>query len=389
VKRVLHLIHVTGPGGAETVCLDLARGLDADRWQSVVCVPEEGWITGELRRAGVEPVLLPTADRGAYLRGIVRLVRERRVDLVQAHLLGSALYASLAGILARVPVVSTFHGSTDVNLPRGLRSRVRYGVIRRGSRRVVLVSEPLRAELLDRGHLPPGQLATIPNGIDTAVFRPRADRSFRREIGVEDHHVLVGAVGNLRDAKDYPTFLRAAALLAARSPDYRFVVAGDDRGPLRGELLRLAEELGLAGKVVLAGFRPDVHRVLNALDVFVVSSRSEGFSLAAVQAMASGVPVVATRCGGPEQILTDGRDGLLVGVGAPDEIATAVERIRGDAELRDRLVRAALTRAADAFSSAGMVRSYEALYGEVLRLPGTGRDGVGEPAAAEMAGAVR
>ncbi|HEX2188293.1 MAG TPA: glycosyltransferase [Longimicrobiaceae bacterium] len=386
MRRVLHLIHVTGPGGAETVCLDLVRGLDAGRWEHLVCVPEEGWITRELRRGGVEPVLLPTTDRRAFLRGIVRLLRERRVDLVQAHLLGSAFYASLAGMLARVPVVSTFHGSTDVNLARSLRSRARYGVIRGGSRRVVLVSEPLRAELLERRHLPPALLATIPNGIDTGVFRPRADRSFRREIGVRDDHVLVGAVGNLREAKDYPTFLRAAALLAARSPRYRFVVAGDDRGPLRGELLRLAGELGIADRVVLAGFRSDVHRVLNALDVFVVSSRSEGFSLAAVQAMASGVPVVATRCGGPEQILADGREGLLVGVGAPEEIAAAVERMREDAGLRDRLAGAALRRAADAFSSTGMVRRYEALYREVLGMPGE----AGEAASAEaaLAGAV-
>lgn len=369
MKSVLHLIHVTGPGGAETVCLDLLRGLDGERWRHVLCVPEEGWITRELRAGGMEPVILPTSSRGTYLRGLLRIVRERRIDLIQAHLLGTAFYASLAGILAGVPVVTTFHGASDVRLPRSPANRVRYGVIRRGSRRVVTVSEPLREELLERGHLRADETTTIPNGIDTAVFRPRDDRGFRREIGVEDGHVLVGAVGNLRGAKDYPTFLRSAALLAERSSDYRFVVAGDDRGPLFDELLALRDALGLRDRVVFAGFRPDVHRVLNALDAFVVSSSSEGFSLAAVQAMASGVPVVATRCGGPEQILTHERDGLLVPVGAPAEIAAAVDRLRLDPALRERLVEAALRRAADDFSVAGMVRSYEAVYREALGLP--------------------
>lgn len=390
MRSILHLIHVTGPGGAETVCVDLVRGLDASRWRHVVCVPEEGWITRELRRTGLEPVVLPTSDRAAFFRGLLRLVREQRIDLVQGHLLGTAFYASLAGILANVPVVNTFHGASDVRLPRSFANRVRYGVIRRGSAKVVLVSEPLHRELLDRRHLPAGGLAVIPNGIDTSVFRPRDDRGFRREIGVEDHHVLVGAVGNLRGPKDYPTFLRAAALLAERSPDYRFVVAGDDRGPLLGELVGLRDSLGLRDRVVFAGFRPDVERVLNALDTFVVSSSSEGFSLAAVQAMASGVPVVATRCGGPEEIFTHGRDGLLVPVGAPEEIAAAVERIRADGELRDALVRAALRRAADDFSAAGMVRRYEALYLEALGLPAVGgRGGPGGALDAEMAGVGR
>lgn len=362
MKTVLHLIHTTGPGGAETIFMQLARSLEGGDWKSHVCVTGEGWLTDALRETGFEPIVLPNSDRRAYLRGLVRIIRSLGVDLVQAHLLGPSFYASLAGILCGVPVISTYHGACDVNPRVSLRERLRYGLICRGSRKIVLVSDSLRQELLGRGYAAPEDTAVIANGIDTAVFRPRADPSFRRDLGLADHQILVGAVGNVRAPKDYPTFLRSAALLAERSPDYRFVIVGENQGPRYEELLRLRAELGLGERVAFAGFRPDVHRVLNSLDVFVVSSRTEGFSLAAVQAMASGVPVVATRCGGPEEILTDGRDGLLVEVGSPEQIAGAVDRLRTEPGLRERLTRTALQRVEESYSIVEMLRRYEELY---------------------------
>lgn len=364
--NVLHTIHVTGPGGAETVCLDLARGLDPVRWRSFVTIPDRGWIYQPLIDAGIQPILLPTDGRMGYFLGLLEIVRRRKIRLIQAHLLGPSVNASLVGIVAGVPVISTFHGHSDVCLDGALRDSVRHAIVRRGAARAVFVSDPLRRFYLERGCNREERTAVIVNGIDTQRFRPERDHSFRRELGFSGDHIVVGTIANLRAAKDYPVFLRAAALLAARSARYRFVAVGDDRGPLLSELLVMRDAFGLKDKVIFTGFRDDAERILSSLDVFVITSKVEGFSLATVQAMAAGVPVVATRCGGPEAILEDGQTGLLVDVGAPVQIADAVERVSHRGRLRDQLVSRALCRAREDFSVESMVRQYEILYDRAI-----------------------
>jgi glycosyltransferase involved in cell wall biosynthesis len=144
---------------------------------------------------------------------------------------------------------------------------------------------------------------------------------------------------------------------------YQFVIVGEGAGALREELMSLRDRLGIRDAVHFAGFREHVERILQNLDLFLITSRSEGFSLATVQAMASGIPVVATRCGGPEEIVSDGVSGLLVDTDSPNQITEAVERLMRDGELRQRLARAARESAQNEFSTNTMVARYEALYG--------------------------
>lgn len=363
---VLHVIHMTGPGGAETVVLNLATGMGAHGWRSLVAIPDLNWLGGALSERGNEPILVPDQHRLRYLLGLVAAIRERGVDIVHAHLLGPASYASVAGLACGVPLVCTFHGSMDIPPPR-LRETLRFRLISRASEKVVLVSEPLRDALIESGRVPPEKTAVILNGIDTNEFRPRHDDGFRTELGLDGDAFLIGALGNVRPAKDYFTFLRAAAVLSRNSAAYRFVVVGQANGELYEQLLRLRDELGLGERVTFAGFRPDPARVLNNLDALLVSSSSEGFSLATVQAMASGIPVVATRCGGPQQIIDDEREGLLVPVADPQSIAHAVERIRTEPGLRQRIVTGALARARSEFSIERTYGEYSALYESVLR----------------------
>lgn len=363
---VLHLMHTTGPGGAETVCYDVARGLDPGRWQSIVCVPEEGWITRELQTEGMRYVIVPLAKRLSFLRQLRQLIRRERIGLIHAHLLGSAFYGSLAGLVSDVPVVSTFHGLSDVDAPLRWAESLRYGVIRRGSHVVACVSEPLRDELIRRRGYPRSHTAVVVNGVDVRQYQPGGDRSFRSEMGIADDQILVAAIGNIRDAKDYPTLLRAAAQLSVNGDRYRFVVVGDDRWGLQ-QLLELRDALGLRERVVFTGFRPDVSRILRAADVFALSSSSEGFSLSTVQAMAAGVPVVATRCGGPEQILRHEQEGLLVPVSDPSALAEAIDRLRQEPGLGACLAARARDRVAAEFSTTAMVRQYEDLYEMALR----------------------
>jgi glycosyltransferase involved in cell wall biosynthesis len=366
-KTILHLIDTGGPGGAETVFLDLVCRLDDERWRSVPVIPEEDWLGNALRRRGQEPLLVPT--RGSfdvgYLRRLIRLVRQEGVSLIHAHLFSTSVYGSVVGALCRVPVVCTFHGQADAASERFRAAKLQ--ILNRGGGRIVFVSESLRRFFLVLGGLNPGRTQVIYNGIDTEQFAPRPDRSFRDELGMRPDEVLIGAVGNVRASKDYPNFLRAAALLRRRDPRYRFVIVGDSRpSPLMSEVLALRAELGLESAVTFTGFREDVDRVMAALDVFVVSSSAEGFSLTTVQAMAAGLPVVATRCGGPEEILRNGEVGILVPPGSPEALADAIGQVVESPARRERITRAAREEARSRFALESMVSGYEALYERCL-----------------------
>jgi glycosyltransferase involved in cell wall biosynthesis len=370
-RTVLHLIDMAGPGGAETILFNLATGLDPDRWRPVVAVSEAGWLSEALRPEGIEALIVPPQgafDLG-YLRSLLRIVKRHGVELVHAHLLGPSVYGSLAGRLAGVPVVCTFHGQADVAPDESYRA-AKFRIIDRRSNRVVFVSESLRRWVLAGNRLDPSRTRVVHNGIDARAFRPGFDDGLRRELGVEPGQTLVGAVGNLRTAKAYPDLLRAAALLRERSDTYRFVVVGDNRGQMYHDLLAMRDGMGLREHVHFTGFREDVPRIMQGLDLYAISSHAEGFSLSTVQALACGVPTVATRCGGPEEIVEDGVSGVLVPARDPAALADAVHALAGDPERRARMSRAGRARVEREFSTEAMTAGYEAVYRDALGIAG-------------------
>ena len=330
-KRVLHLIDTGGPGGAETIFLKLVQGLDPKQWESIAAVPWPGWLSQTLESRGIQPLMVPTRgsfDLG-YVRRLIELVRARRIDLIQTHLLTTAVYASLAARFCGVPVVSTFHGTNNVSAGDRF-TAAKFRIIDRANNRVVFVSESLRQAFRSIGSLRRAETLVVHNGIDATLFRSTGDSSFRRELGVTDDEILVGAVGNIRVSKAYPILLQAAALLKKQNVRCRVVIVGQGDDGLHDEVLALRSQLDLDDYVIMAGFRGDVTQVMNGLDLYVLSSSAEGFSLTTVQAMACGIPAIATRCGGPEEIVDDGKTGTLVDVNSPEALAAAIQALAAD-----------------------------------------------------------
>lgn len=369
MRRVLHLIETGGPGGAETVFLELATGLGRAGWEPIVAVPCEGWLAAAARERGLTPILTPTQGSFdlAYLHRIASLLHRHRVDIVQAHLLAPGVYGSVAAaVVGGVPVVTTFHGMPDVESGAGYRA-IKFRIINRRRNRTVFVSEGLRRAFLSTLPLDGGRTRVIYNGIDAGLFRPGTDASLRQELGLGPGDVLIGAVGNIRAPKDYPVLLRAAAILRQRGRHFRFVIVGEGSGALLEELVRLRADLGLEDVVAFAGLRSEIHRIMLNFDLYVLSSSNEGFSLTTVQAMACGLPVIATRCGGPEEIVEDGVTGVLVPAGSPEALASAIDRLMAEPAARAGLGTAARRRVRDRFTLDAMVGSYAALYDECLR----------------------
>lgn len=364
--RALHIIDTGGPGGAETVFSQMVMHLDASRFQSTVVVGGMGWLAGQLRLRGVTPHVLTAKGsfNVRYLLSVIRLARQCKCDVMVAHLYGSAVYASLAGMLLSIPVVAVLHGQTDVPSTERL-STFKASVLRRGSRKVIFVSERLRDHLRHRLGLTDTQCAVIPNGVDTNVFQRSSDRSLRAELGLTEDTILVGAIGNIRPPKAYEVLLRAARLAVDRSQRLHFIIAGDGENALGTKLIELRHTLKLERHVTFLGLRSDVARILNNLDAFVLSSRTEGFSIACIEAMACGVPVVATRSGGPEQILADGA-GLLIPTDDPRSLADAIDRLTSSKTLAATLTAIALERVQQKYSLEKMLSRYEDLLTDVV-----------------------
>jgi glycosyltransferase involved in cell wall biosynthesis len=368
LNTVLHAIDTTGPGGAETVCVELAAGLDRSRYRSCSAVTGPGWVYDTLRARELDPMIVRTG-RGpvdfAYLYRLMAVARRKRASLIQTHLLGANLYGSLAARLLRVPAVATFHGMVDV-APSDRRARVKLRAITANVSRLVFVSEALRHHFLHTYAVSDRRTVVVANGIDPEHYRRAPHRGLRTELGIPDEAVLIGAVGNIRPSKGYDALLRIADRLRGHRPEILFVVAGEPSHPLLERLLALRRELRLEDRVTFLGFRSDVAEVLNGVDIYLSTSTSEGFSLTTLQAMACGLPVIATRSGGPEEIITDGQDGLLAPVGVAGGIATTIERLAASVARRREIGEAGRKTVIARFTLRRMVSAYEAIYDEAL-----------------------
>jgi len=363
-RTILHTIETGGPGGAETVLMNLASGIDARRFRSIVFLPYGGWLAARLREHGVEPVI-QDKDGGHEIRQIMRLVRRESVDLIHAHLDGQNFSATVAGRLTGAKVVATWH-----NMPRSIgrwtrRQAFKEWFVRHGATHVVGVSTTVVEALRHHGFSGRRTLA-IHNGIDFKMFQSAPAGTLRRELGCEPGTLLVGTVANFRASKNYGALVAAAAEVVRALPNVHFVAAGDVNSEIGAQAREAIARCGLDGRFHLLGLRSDVPAVLADLDIFVLASTAEGFSIATVEAMAAGRPVVATRSGGPAEIIEHGRTGLLVESGSAQALASGILRLIGDAELRVRLANAGRAAVEERFSLPVMICRYESLYEQLL-----------------------
>jgi glycosyltransferase involved in cell wall biosynthesis len=299
----------------------------------------------------------------AGLVELVRLLRRERPDILHASSSKAGVLGRIAGALTGVPIrIFTVHGWAFA-AHSGLASRLyRWGdrLVRPLTTVTICVSEREREAGLAAGTCDRDRTVVIANAVDVAGarrFRPAG-----RE------RPLIVSVGRLKAPKDFLTLVRALGKLPPDSVDAVIVGEGPDRGLLEQEIARL----GLLGRIRLAGERNDVPELLAGADVFVLPSASEGMPVSVLEAMAAGLPVVASRVGGVPEQVTDGRTGLLVAPGDPDQLAAALGRLVDDGELRLRLGSAARARAEEAFDLEPFRRAHVELYSRELasrRLP--------------------
>jgi glycosyltransferase involved in cell wall biosynthesis len=364
--NILHSIDTPGPGGAETVYLDIVTGLDRARFTSFPVIPAKGWIHDQLQEQGLDPIIID--PKGSfnirYLWQLVKVIRKQNIDLIHSHLFGSNVYCSLAGLLTSTPVISTFHGFVDAG-GSGQAMKSKVAVINKGSKKIVFVSHQLKKHFIENYGIAQARAEVIYNGIDPSKFKPGKNNALKDKLGLAGDDTVVGSIGNIRPAKGYDILLRAAAEVKRRRRDVKFVIAGQGSGELYRELLALREKLNLQDTVFFLGFTKNTVDFLHGINLFLLSSTSEGFSLSLIEAMACGLPVISTKCGGPEEIVGHGVSGILVPPGDPHMLVNAL--LNRDERLETIMVENAVALVAKRFSLTAVMGQYERLMEEVCK----------------------
>ena len=364
---ILHTIETGGPGGAETVFLELASNLDSSRFRSLALLPGGPWLPQQLQDRKV-PTVIARSKVWYDLRlprALRQLIRKEKIDLIHSHLPDQNFYSCLVGHWTACKVVVTYHGAPGLTASAGIRGAIKSWVVRQNATAIVVVSDYLKGMLANAG-FPAEKMTRIYNGVNMKMFAPGVGGRLRKELGFADNTKLVGMVANLRQSKGYEHFIQAARQVADAVPEARFLAVGEKDEGIAKHLESLVQRLNLADRFFFLGFRADVAEILHGLDVFVLSSVSEGLSIATIEAMAAGKPVVVTRSGGPQEIVEDGRTGILVPPADPQALAVKICDLLGNPELAATLSQNARADVQDKFSLMKMVSEYEALYERCL-----------------------
>ncbi len=377
VARVLSRLNVGGPA---IHAILLTAGLDPASFESRLYVGAPGPAEGDLlplaHARGVRPIAVPGLGRSihpgrdlAALRHLVREFRAFRPHIVHTHAAKAGALGRLAAWIARAPVtVHTFHG----HVLRGYFNPMVAGAFRtieralaRRTTRIVALSPGQREDLLAMRIGRPERVAVVPLGLELdALLEAQARRgALRRHLGVPPEARLVGIVARLVPIKDHATFFAAAARVAQADPATRFVVAGD--GPLRADLEVMAAAGELRGRTHFLGWWENLPALYADLDVVALTSRNEGTPVCLLEAMAAGVPVVATRVGGVPDVVRHEETGLLVPPGDPAALAVALASLLADPERRSALGLAGRRAAYPAYDVKTLIARVEALYREL------------------------
>jgi glycosyltransferase involved in cell wall biosynthesis len=401
--KIVHVVHSLNVGGLENGVVNLLNHLDGRFSHTVVCLSTSGPMAERItnRNVSVVEMGLPT-DRFRFPVGrLARLFRQISPTIVHTRN-WATIDAIVAARLARVPsVIHGEHGreATDPGGKNGRRNLIRKGLSPLVTR-FVTVSDDLKRWLTQTVGIPERKVTRIYNGVDTERFTPmaaqgaagsrqRAERSvqqaeigeqcvagegqksaipnpqsaigcLRQRLGLPVEATLFGTVGRLDPVKDHATLLQAFAISAKHNAHARLLIVGD--GPRRQEIESQIKQLHMGGSVHLLGERPDVVEILKTFDVFALTSVAEGISNTILEAMASGLPVVATRVGGNPELVEDGITGQLVPARDASALSAAFGSYMRDAALRFQHGSAGRARVENEFSLERMAAQYADLY---------------------------
>ena len=350
-ERPINLLQVIGAaivGGMETYVLRLLQHLPRAGFNVVCLCVCEGRFTSQLRDIGCTVHITPISEDPDWqsIQLGVGLILAEEIDIIHAHLPNAN---SLAGILSKLtatPMLATIHsrylGMRDFEVHKLMQTHIH------------VVAKTAYFHALSLG-VPSDKLRFIANGVDTEIFRPSAKSDYLHSIvNIAPDTPLIGYIGRLSSEKGPEVFIEVAGKVHKKQANCHFVLVGE--GPMREKLERDIDNLGLRDRIHLAGLQSDMSRVYPSLDLAVSTSYSEGMPLALIEAMASGIPVVATNVGGVSDIVEVGCTGFLHSVGDLDGLANSIATLMFDESMRKAMGKSACKRVKEKFELKECVR---------------------------------
>lgn len=367
VKRVLHVIDSLHLGGAQEVVLNLATCGGPRFRHEVATMHGHGIYWDRLRNAGIKVhSLSPHKYFPAYLATLPLLLLATRPDILHCHLIPSNILAKPLGALLGVPIILNHDHTND---PHRIDNKLLLALDKstnRFARHIIAVAASCREFLIRHESIPAEKITLVPNAIDLRRFTPGtiSRTESRLKLALPPDVLVIAGVGRLNPQKNFSLFLDIAAALSPRFPTLRFLLAGE--GPEEEMLREKAEQLGLADRIVFAGYVADTREVYAAADFLLMPSRFEGLPMTLLEAMAMNLPVVASKLDGIAEVITDGEDGLLAAPADAPAFTEHLTRLLESPALASQLGTAARAKIEARFSVERMTTAVESIYDRFL-----------------------
>jgi glycosyltransferase involved in cell wall biosynthesis len=365
-QAVLQFSSSSGPGGAERVISKLSASLNGHcTYKSVVCLFRPGWLQQQCDQNGIATYVV--RNRAAFdprlINDLLKIIRREGVCLVHAHEFDAIVHGTMAACLAGLPIVATIHGKHY--FWEKLRRRVAYRLVSRYAR-MIAVSEDLKRFIAGSTGIGESRLKVIYNGVETLPVCDKKDILKNKEdLGLPPNKRVVGVVGSLYPVKGHKYLLGAVPAILQECPETVFLLIG--KGGLEAKLKQQANRLNIEDHVRFLGLRDDIPKLLALMDVFVLSSLSEGLSMSILEAMMAGKPIVATNVGGNAELIVNGESGFLVPSENSETLASSIVSLLKDMGMARQFGENGRKRAVSMFSHDNMVEQYCGLYGSCLK----------------------
>ncbi len=366
--KLLYVVHSLNLGGAEKLAVKMAQAFSHEFDVTVVCLDEPGIWAGELRRMKIPVYCLwrqPGLDLSVSFK-LAEFARTRGVDIIHAHQTSPWFYSSLSRIFHSKPrLLFEEHGRHYPEVENKKKVVVNRLFVIPLTHRVVAVSEDVKKHLVRYEGVPEEKIAVIYNGVDLPrMISPGERQRIREQLGIGDRNFLIGTVGRFDPIKNLPLLVKAIKHASQQVPEIRAVFIGD--GPCLDEVKELRNRLNLTDILHLPGYRSDASSLVQALDLFVLSSFSEGTSMALLEAMAYGIPVVVTDVGGNPEIVLAGETGWVVPSNSLSDLTAAILDAALNPEKSEKFGLAGKQRFERYFTFEKMIQNYHRVYGELM-----------------------
>lgn len=385
MKKIVRIISRLNVGGPAIHTILLSEELNKGGYRDILVCGRVSESEGDMgyfaRERNVDPLVIPELKRDISLADdlkafckIYSIIKREKPDIVHTHAAKAGTLGRLAALLCGVPVkMHTFHGHIFDGYFSPFKAKVFLAIERflaLFTDRVITVSEAVRHEIADKLKVAhPSKCVIVPLGLELGKFFDceKERGKFRNELGLSGATLLVGIVGRLVPIKNHEMFLNAAKKILEMkpSPDIRFIVVGD--GELKGHLESYAARLGLGSHVIFTGWRKDLAGVYADLDIVALTSLNEGTPVSLIEAMASGRPVISTKVGGVQDLVTEGLNGYLVPSQDTSVFVQRLSMLMTDGPKRRQFGLCGREKVGHKFSKERLVRDMKSLYAECLK----------------------